>query len=114
MPKIAEDVYLFVGRRIREERKARGLTMEELASAAGMNTSFLHYIETGKKKSSLRMVHALARALGLDMESLFRGMPSASAPEEASMRKMTSILRDADAKTKRRAIGILKALVRGG
>lgn len=103
------DIYIFVGQRIRAERKARKLTLEELASSAGMNTSFLHQIETAKKKPSLRMVQNIAGALQVPIHRLFDGASSADEPDPY-IGKLASIVRDADAKRRRTIIKVVKAL----
>lgn len=108
------DIYSFIGNRIRQERKARGFTLEELASAACMNTSFLHYIEKNKKKPSLGMVQRIAEALGVPIEQLFRGSPTKSQPEVAMAQKVGFILRDANARKRAMILRVIKTLVKEG
>jgi transcriptional regulator with XRE-family HTH domain len=103
------DIYSFVGQRIRAERKARKLTLEELASAAGMNTSFLHQIETAKKKPSLRMVQSIADALQVPIHRLFEGAKKADAPDPF-VGKLASIVKDADATRRKTIFKVVKAL----
>lgn len=108
-----QDIYAFVGQRIRAERKARKLTLEELASAAGMNTSFLHAIETAKKKPSLRTVQEVANALSLPVERLFHGAEGAKKPD-VYVGRLATILKDADDSRRRTILRVVKELAKDG
>ena len=106
------DIYAFIGARIRQERKTRGFTLEELASVAGMNTSFLHYIERNKKKPSLGMVQRIAEALHVPIEQLFRGAPVRSEPDFGMARKVGFILKDASPKKRAMIMRVLKTMAK--
>ncbi len=107
------DIYALVGQRIRAERKARKMTLEELASAAGMNTSFLHQIETAKKKPSLRMVHNIAEALRVPIPILFQGMERVATPDPY-VGKLAAIVKDADDKRRKTILRVVKELAQDG
>lgn len=51
--------------KVKEFRKQRGLTVEQLASKAGLSKSFLSEIENGKKQINGRRLQDLADALGV-------------------------------------------------
>lgn len=51
--------------RIHELRKAKGLTVEQLAELSGMSKSYLSEIASGKKAANSRRIDALAVALGV-------------------------------------------------
>ena len=51
---MTEDIYITIGRRIREERLNADLTQEQLGEKADIHYSFLGYIERGTKKASVR------------------------------------------------------------
>ncbi|MGO1318601.1 MAG: helix-turn-helix domain-containing protein [Cellulomonadaceae bacterium] len=59
-----------VGARLRAARQARGLTLEELASSAGMSASTLSRLEAGKRQASLELLLPLMRRLGIRFEDL--------------------------------------------
>lgn len=103
------DIYTFVGQRIRAERKARKLTLEELASSATMNTSFLHQIETAKKKPSLKMVQNIADALQVPIHKLFEGAKPGEAPDPY-IGKLASLVRDAAPSRRKTIIKVVKAM----
>ncbi len=60
------------GRRVRTLRKAAKLTQEQVAEKAGVTSNFLGYIERGEKQPSFNMIVALAKALSVSVETLFR------------------------------------------
>ena len=55
---------------VRVWRQHRGLTARALAAKAGLSSSYLSEIETGKKPGSVRALHALATALEVDLDDL--------------------------------------------
>ena len=55
-----------VGLRLREARKAAGLTLRELAERAGIaNYQTIDNIERGKQRASVDQIESLAHALGI-------------------------------------------------
>ncbi|WP_022881217.1 helix-turn-helix transcriptional regulator [Gryllotalpicola ginsengisoli] len=61
---------LTLGRRIRQLRIERGMTLEALAAAIGRAPSQLSVIENGRRELRLSEVHRLARALDTEVETL--------------------------------------------
>jgi transcriptional regulator with XRE-family HTH domain len=106
-----KNIYALVGARIRDERKARKMTLEELASTAGMNTSFLHSVETAKKKLSLNMAQKIADALAIPVSSLFRDVPLTPRSPDLYVGKLTSIVKDADAVQKKTILRVVKSIL---
>jgi len=51
-------------------RQHRGLTARALAARAGISTSYLSEIESGKKPGSVKALRALARVLEIDLDDL--------------------------------------------
>jgi len=66
---------LTVGRRIRQLRTARGMTLEDLAAAVGRAPSQLSMIETGKREPKLTMLQVIAKALGVTLDGLLESEP---------------------------------------
>ena len=56
---------------IRELRKERRLSQEELASAVGTTRQTITSIETGKYVASLPLAYKIARYFGLTIEEVF-------------------------------------------
>lgn len=57
--------------RIRELRRARKLSQEELANAVGTTRQTITSIEVGKYTASLPLAYKLARFFGLPIEEVF-------------------------------------------
>jgi len=60
------------GDRIRELRKEKQLSQEELAFKAGVHRTYLGSIERGERNPSLRNISAIAAALGISLSDLFQ------------------------------------------
>jgi transcriptional regulator with XRE-family HTH domain len=59
------------GRQVRQLRKAKGWTQEELGSRAGLHWTYLGGIERGERNPSLINLAKLADALGVPIRELF-------------------------------------------
>lgn len=57
--------------RIKELRKARKLSQEELADAVGTTRQTITSIETGKYVASLPLAYRIAKYFGLKIEDVF-------------------------------------------
>ena len=65
---------LEVGRRIREMRHSRPLTLKQLANRTGLSVSLISQIELGKSAASMSTLHKLATALGTKMTYFFEAV----------------------------------------
>ena len=72
----AEDVLDAVGPRLRALRKARGVTLAELATETGLTSSTLSRLETGKLRPTLEQLLPLARAHGVPLDDLVAAPPT--------------------------------------
>lgn len=59
------------GEVIRNRRKERSLSQEQLAERAGVAADYLGFIERGENVPTLSIILKLARALGVDASDLF-------------------------------------------
>src|ERR671911_58948 len=66
---------LTIGRRIRQLRTDRGMTLEELAGAVDRAPSQLSMIENGRREPKLTLLQAIARALGTTLDALLESEP---------------------------------------
>ncbi len=72
----AEEVdALTIGRRIRQLRTARGMTLEQLATEIDRAPSQVSMIETGKREPKLTQLHAIARALDTTIDQILAEAP---------------------------------------
>jgi len=65
-----------IGNLIRDARKQRGLTQQELASVLGTSQSAVHRIESGGQNLSLEMINRIAGALESPLISAGAGGPT--------------------------------------
>jgi transcriptional regulator with XRE-family HTH domain len=59
-----------LGRNVRSQREARGLSQEQLAFEAGMKRSYLSELERGLRNPSVRALGRLAAALEVEPAAL--------------------------------------------
>lgn len=62
-----------IGERIRQTRKARGLTLEQVARRIGLTQGAISQIELGRTNPSVSTLKALADSLGITVGDLFNG-----------------------------------------
>ncbi len=60
------------GTRIKELRKAKELTQEQLAEISGLHKNYIGMIERGERNPSLVNIEVLAKALKIDLYELFK------------------------------------------
>lgn len=65
------DIKTKLGARIKELRKSKNITQEELVEVIGSDTNNLSRIENGKKFMSAEKLVKIANALGVDIKDLF-------------------------------------------
>lgn len=58
------------GIKIKELRKEKGFSQDELAERSGLNRPYISGIEQGKRNVSLEVIEKLAKALELKMAKL--------------------------------------------
>ena len=71
---LASDLGASVGERLRERRRALGLTLKEAAREAGISTSYLSSIETGNSVPSLPILARVVGVLGLSLNEVLRNV----------------------------------------
>ena len=68
-----------VGAQVRALRKARGLSLQQLAAASGLSIGLISQVERGLSSPSVRALRQLAEALGITVGWLFHhGSPPSS------------------------------------
>ena len=56
--------------RVRTFRKAKGWSQEELADQAGLHRTFISQVERAAKRTTIRSVERIAKALGVNFGQL--------------------------------------------
>ncbi len=63
-----------LGKRLAQARKLKGVTQEQLASAAGMHSTAIAFIETGARRPLVSTIYRLAEGLGIDPLDLYKDL----------------------------------------
>ena len=61
-----------LGKRIRSERQARGLTQEQLAEKANLSTTYIGFIERGERTMTLNTLTTIANELHVSVDYLLQ------------------------------------------
>lgn len=61
-----------IGKRVKEARKAKGLTQVQLAEMVGISSIYLSNIERGKKQMTIKTVIAISDALNVTTDWLLK------------------------------------------
>ena len=81
-----------VGARIRRFRHLRGLSQEQLALQAGLNTAFLGHLERGLKSPTITTLEKLVKALNITFEELFAEESAPADVAQATARERLLLL----------------------
>lgn len=65
--------YNLIGKRIRDRRRSKHISQEQLAEMIDKSTVFVSNLENGKKGASLESIVSICIALGLSMDELIIG-----------------------------------------
>ena len=109
---MATDIYLHVGKRIREEWHNKAWTLEQLATAADISTGFLAYIEHGKRKPSLATVKSLCDALQIPTAALFQEAVAVRSSDDKTISKMIQIARTASPTKRKMMLRLVQSVAR--
>lgn len=97
----AADLARRVGEQLREKRKARGMSLDELAIASGVSRAALSQIEQLKSNPSLGVLWKIAVGLGIPFSELIGGQGQGVS---VLRRTDTQVLRSADGKMESRPL----------
>jgi transcriptional regulator with XRE-family HTH domain len=68
------DIAQRFGDRLRQLRKKVGLSQEAFAVKCGLDRTYISGIERGRRNVSLRNIEVIARALGISISELTKGL----------------------------------------
>ena len=104
------DTKKLIGMRIKEIRRSKGLSQEQLAEKADINSKYLSRMERGTENPTLDMFIKLANALEIEMWEMFDFGHVVSHKEIRGA--IQNITKTADEPTLRLALKILRAVSR--
>lgn len=99
-----------IGNRIKELRKKKGLSQEQLSEKADITPNYLSRIERGTENPTLDMFIRLADALGVEIWELFDFGHGASRKDLRSL--LNKITGEANEGQLRLAVKVLRAIIR--
>ncbi len=76
-----DNIKILLGRKIREFRKNKKMTQEQLAELVGIGTPNISYFETGKFTPAVETLEKIAKALDVEIYELYMFKPLKSVPE---------------------------------
>ena len=85
-----------VGSRIRQLRKASGLTQEQLARRAGMDYKYLGSVERGERNVTLENLERIVKALGVEPYDLFAFRAAARPTSKGGEDLLVNLVRRTD------------------
>jgi transcriptional regulator with XRE-family HTH domain len=100
-----------VGDRIKHRRLELGLSQETLAQRAGISTSFLSDLETGKRSVGAETLLDLGRAMGVSLDLLMTGTKSGDPKPDVQMPAALSRFADEEGLSYREALTLLQIQV---
>lgn len=101
---------ILLGARIKELRKHRSLTQEQLAEQVDLATRYISLIEVGRSSPSLESLENIARALHVEIRDLFDFVHLQSG--EITPKTIQSLLDGMDDKTAKTVFKMLQAAAR--
>ena len=78
-----------IAARIRERRTTLGLTLQQVAGMLGITYQQLYKYEKGVNRISVGRLHALARALGVDVGYFYEGLGSGEPARPTDRQRQT-------------------------
>ena len=102
------DDRVLLGKRIKELRKARGLSQEGLAEKMDGHPKYLGSVERGEQNPTLEFLTKLAAALEVELASLFNYRWQKMSEAELK-RKLHAMVEKADLERLREILALMKA-----
>ncbi len=99
-----------LGKRIRELRRVRKLTIEQLAESTGVNDKYLGSVERGEQNPSFKVLTKVAIALEVDLPDLFR-FEHTDADEKVLQHKIGDLLKKSNPEQLRIFLKIIKSVM---
>ena len=107
-----KELYLLIGQKIREARKRKNITLEELAGKVGRNWSFLSQIERGRSIPSIETLYLICDALEISLSDLFEKHKSIPYKINSKTDKFIWLLKDANPSEKQTIISVVKQILK--
>jgi transcriptional regulator with XRE-family HTH domain len=102
------DVVKRVGERIRQLRKDKGLSQEQLAELSGLHTNYVGQAERGEKNLTIATLQKVVGGLGVSLEELFRYLDPMERKDALS--QVVEMLSERSSEDQMMALGLLRSV----
>jgi transcriptional regulator with XRE-family HTH domain len=109
---MGKDLRILLGRNVQELRKRAGLTQAELSERVNVSPEFLSRVERCLKSPSLDTVGRIAKALGVQVQELFKEDPTPWGERDDEISELIATLGGLDAPALRQVIEVARAVVK--
>lgn len=99
-----------LGARIKELRKARGLSQDQLSEKINIDPKHLSRIEVGKSYPSLDTLEKISKVLKVEIKDLFEFMHKARSKDVG--KNINTLIKEADEDEQQIILKIIRAIVR--
>lgn len=100
-----------IGERIRDIRKQKGLSQEELAERAGLHPTYIGQLERGEKSATIDSLEKVTAALEITFEELFRHVqPSTELNDNTILSRIINKLNMIGEENQKVVLNIISAL----
>jgi transcriptional regulator with XRE-family HTH domain len=82
-----EDILLQISNKLRELRKAKGITLQDVADTAGVTKSLVSQVENSRAVPSLLVLLNLIKAVGADLNSFFAAIDTTASTEKVIVKR---------------------------
>lgn len=99
-----------LGARIKELRRKRGISQEQLADLVDVDPKFISFIECGRSAPSLETIENTARALNIEIKELFEFAHLQIGAVDVE--ELQLLIHEADKETRKLLLKFMRAVVR--
>lgn len=99
---------LIVGKRIRKARKAKDLTLEELAECCGLHPAYIGQLERGERNATLATLESVSYALNVPIERFVEYITPGMASQETAANECYNLILEQTPRTQKRLFAILQ------
>lgn len=99
---------LIVGKRIRKARKAKNLTLEELAECCGLHPAYIGQLERGERNATIATLESVSYALNVPIERFVEYITPGMASQETAANECYNLILEQTPRTQKRLLAILQ------
>lgn len=105
------DILKSVGGRIKDIRKANGLSQDELGEKCGFHFSYIGGVERGERNVSLENLAKIADALHVEIKDFFNFQQELGEEKEIALKEVIALLSSRDVKQIRMTKNLLLEII---